>query len=146
MSDIYIVSACLVGEKCRRNGTSHMIPEIKQLIENWKAIAVCPEILGGLSTPRPPCEQQGERVVSKDGQDFTEAFQKGAKKVVEIAKEKWIKHAILKSKSPSCGCGQVYDGTFSGKLVAGDGITTKMLKQNGIEVKLSDSEVLSHSF
>ena len=104
-----------------------------------KAIPVCPELLGGLPIPRTPSEivrsEDGSiKVVSRDGEDRTKEFYVGAEKTLAIAKAYGIKKAILKSKSPSCGCGQVYDGTFSGKLTEGYGITARLLKDNHIEV------------
>lgn len=134
-----LVSACLAGKACRYDGKANLHPKIKKMVEEGEAITVCPEQLGGLSTPRIPCEiindRQGLRVINKSGQDMTKAFIKGARKTVEIAKENHVTEAILKSNSPSCGCGQIYDGTFSGVLIKGEGITTIELKKNGITVK-----------
>jgi uncharacterized protein YbbK (DUF523 family) len=106
-----------------------------KLVSEGKAIPVCPEQLGGLPTPRACAEQKGNRVFAKDGRDVTEEFVKGAKEGLKVAKLCNCKEAILKSKSPSCGCGKVYDGTFTGDLVDGDGIFAKLLKQNGIGVR-----------
>jgi uncharacterized protein YbbK (DUF523 family) len=97
-------------------------------------LPVCPEVLGGLSIPRVPCEIKDGRVYTRDGRDVTEEFYLGAKKTLEIARAAGAKRAFLKQRSPSCGCGKVYDGSFSGKIVPGDGITAALLKQNGIEV------------
>jgi uncharacterized protein YbbK (DUF523 family) len=104
------------------------------LAKNYILIPVCPEILGGLPTPREPAEQKGKKVITKSGKDVTKYFEKGAKEVLKIAKILKIKKAILKQKSPSCGCGKIYDGTFSKRLIKGDGVTAKLLKKNGIEV------------
>ena len=134
---MYLVSACLAGVCCRYDGKSNENEKVIKLVNEGKAIAVCPEQLGGLSTPRTPCEISAEdnnKVISKNGKDCTEYFQCGAKRVLEIAKELGIKKAILKAKSPSCGYGRVYDGTFSGKLIQGNGITTELLLKNDIEV------------
>jgi uncharacterized protein YbbK (DUF523 family) len=128
----YLVSACLAGEKCRRNQTSATVPEIQQLIKNWKAIAICPEVLAWLTTPRPPCEILHDKVVSKDGEDFTCLFQEGAKKALKIAQKNDIKTAILKSKSPSCWYKETYDGSFSWTLTKGNGITAELLENNDI--------------
>jgi uncharacterized protein YbbK (DUF523 family) len=103
-------------------------------------LLVCPEEMGGLSTPRPPSERIGSKVISKDGQDVTDNFLTGAEKSIQKAEEtaaeleQEIKLAILKAKSPSCGCGKIYDGTFSGVLIDGDGMLTAMLKEKGIPV------------
>ena len=97
-------------------------------------IPVCPEQLGGLPTPREPAEQRDEKVITKFGKDVTQNFKKGAEQVLKIAKLFGIKKAILKQKSPSCGCGKIYDGSFSGRIIKGDGVTTTLLKRNGIKV------------
>lgn len=105
-----------------------------KLASEEKAVPVCPEQLGGLPTPRAPAEQTGDKVFTKDGRDVTKEFVKGAEEGLKIAKLLNCKEAILKAKSPSCGCGKIYDGTFTGKLISGDGIFAKLLKQNGIKV------------
>lgn len=112
---------------------------VAELVRQGKAIPVCPELLGGLSAPRSPCEivktEDGEiKVINKDGKDCTREFLMGAGKTLALAKAHGVRKAILKSRSPSCGCGQVYDGTFSGKLTEGYGITAKLLKDHRIEV------------
>jgi len=139
MSTIYLVSACLAGENCRYDGRNCRNEAVAELVRQGKAIPVCPELLGGLPIPRTPSEivrsEDGSiKVVSRDGEDRTKEFYVGAEKTLAIAKAYGIKKAILKSKSPSCGCGQVYDGTFSGKLTEGYGITARLLKDNHIEV------------
>jgi uncharacterized protein YbbK (DUF523 family) len=106
-----------------------------KLVGEGKAIPVCPEQLGGLPTPRACAEQKGNRVLTKDGKDVTKEFANGAEEGLKVAKLCGCKEAILKSKSPSCGCGRVYDGNFTGNLVEGDGVFTRLLKQNGIGVK-----------
>jgi len=135
-----LVSACLAGEACRYNGTSKPCQGVIELIKNGKAIPVCPELLAGLLIPRSPAEQKGDRVYTKDGEDVTEEYRKGAELVLTIAKENGCKKAILKSKSPSCGSGVVYDGSFSGSLIKGDGVLVKLLKENDIEV-ISEKEL-----
>jgi uncharacterized protein YbbK (DUF523 family) len=129
-----LVSACLLGINCKYDGTSNKNKKILKLAKDFILIPVCPEILGGLPIPREPAEQKGKRVITKSGKDVTKYFEKGAKEVLKIAKILKIKKAILKQKSPSCGCGKIYDGTFSKRLIKGDGVTTKLLKKNGIEV------------
>lgn len=97
-------------------------------------IPVCPEQLGGLSTPREAAERKRKKVMTKSGKDVAQNFERGAKETLRIAKLFGIKEAILKQRSPSCGCGQIYDGTFSGKTIKGDGVTAALLKKNDIKV------------
>ena len=135
---IYIVSACLAGVKCKYNGESNKNDTVCRLVKEGRAIALCPEVLGGLPIPRVPCEiiysGNKRKVLNRDGQDVTENFVTGAKKTLEIAKLVDAKVAILKSKSPSCGFGKIYDGTFSGRLIDGNGVTSQLLVDNGIQV------------
>ncbi len=136
---IYLISACLLGVNCRYNGTSSRIEELENLIDPGRLIPICPEVLGGLETPREPCEimtqaNGGIKVMSKCGLDCTSEFQNGAQKVLEIAKVCQVKKVILKANSPSCGSGYIYDGTFSSKLIEGDGLTSKLLLENDIKV------------
>jgi len=133
-----IVSACLAGINCKRDGGSKPCQKIIELVKQGKAIPICPEQLGGLTTPRTPAEQKNNKVLTKDGKDVTAQFEKWAKEALQIAKLFNCKEAILKSKSPSCGSGKVYDGTFSGKLIDGDGVTVKLLKENYIKVFTED--------
>jgi len=130
-----LVSACLAGVNCRYDGKNNDNIKIKKLIESGKDIIfVCPEQLGGLSTPRVPAELIGDKILDKTGKDVTSNFQKGAEETLKIAKMFNIKFAILKAKSPSCGSKQIYDGTFSDTLTKGEGVTTTLLKKNGIEI------------
>lgn len=136
---MYLVSSCLAGVNCRYNGGNSEHRVILELVKRGEAIAVCPEQLAELPTPRPSCEIVideigNKKVISKDGQDFTKEFIEGAKKTLAIAKAIGIKKAVLQSKSPSCGCGLIYDGTFSGRLIEGNGLTTEILIKNDIEV------------
>ncbi|WP_097026861.1 DUF523 domain-containing protein [Clostridium peptidivorans] len=136
---MYLVSSCLAGVNCRYNGGNSENKVMLKLVKEGKAIAVCPEQLGGLPTPRVPCEiiidkNGNKKIVNREGKDLTKEFMEGAEKTLAIAKDKGIKRAILKSKSPSCGCGLVYDGTFSGTLVKGNGLTAELLIKNGFEV------------
>jgi len=130
-----IVSACLAGINCRYDGQSNACPKVKKLVEDGQAIPVCPERMAGLAAPRNPVEKREDSVVTKDGQDLTEAFHKGAQDALEIALLAKCDEAILKSKSPSCGSGEVYDGTFTKTLTQGDGVFAKKLKDHGIKVK-----------
>ncbi|MBE6066709.1 MAG: DUF523 domain-containing protein [Clostridium lundense] len=136
---MYLVSSCLAGVNCRYDGDNSENKTILKLVKEGKAIAVCPEQLAGLPTPRVPCEivvdeNGNKKIVNKDGKDLTKEFMTGAEKALAVAKAIGIKIAILKSKSPSCGCGFIYDGTFSGKLIKGNGFTTEVLIKNGFEV------------
>lgn len=136
---MYLVSACLAGINCRYDGSNSGNKAIQDLVKEGKAIAVCPEMIAGLQTPRACCEiiidKKGKkRIVSKDRQDFTNEFLDGAKKTLEIAKIIGVQKSILQSRSPSCGYGQIYDGTFCGKLKEGNGLTAELLAKNGIEV------------
>ena len=145
-----LISACLVGIKCTWSGDDRYKNE--RAIEFAKVkvlIPICPEQLGGLPTPRAPQEIQGGtgedvlngecKVISKDGEDVTTGFIKGAEETLRIAKQFKVKEFIAKSRSPSCGCGQIYDGSFSGCLVEGDGVTTALLKRNGIRIILGEN-------
>lgn len=129
-----LVSACLMGEPCRYDGGHNY----KQIVEKIKTmgdvISFCPEEAGGLSTPRTPAERCGLRVITADGDDVTEAFEKGAKQAVVLAIQQGCCLAIMKSKSPSCGSGTIYDGTFTHTLRSGDGVTVEALHAVGIEV------------
>ena len=129
-----IVSACLAGFPCRYDGKNAINPDVQQLVREGKAIPVCPEQLGGLPTPRLPAEMKAGKVISSDGNDVTEAFEKGAAVVLEIAKQYGCTGALLKARSPSCGKGRIYDGSFSGILIEGNGKTADLLMRNGITV------------
>lgn len=130
-----LVSACLLGVQCRYDGTGALTEGIKKLMEEHTLIPVCPEIMGGLATPRDPAERSGNRVVTKNGADVTENYQKGAVETLKLAKLYQCSCAVLKERSPSCGCGRIYDGSFSRKLVDGNGMTAELLLKNGIQVK-----------
>ena len=129
-----IVSACLAGFPCRYDGKKAINPVVQQLVKEGKAIPVCPEQLGGLPTPRLPAEMKAGKVINSDGNDVTEAFEKGAAVVLEIAKQYGCTDALLKARSPSCGKGRIYDGSFSGILIEGNGKTADLLMRNGITV------------
>lgn len=130
----YAVSACLAGEYCRYDGGNNLVPCIAKLVESGIALPICPEASGGLETPRTPCEIVKSRVISKDGLDRTDEFQAGAQHAFELIKRFDIEKAVLKQRSPSCGFGKVYDGSFSGRLLKGNGIAAQLLKENGIEI------------
>ena len=130
----FAVSACLCGFPCRYDGKSKPDERIKALYEEGRALPICPEKLGGLTTPRTPCEIINGRVVSSDGEDRTNEYLLGSQRVLELCKKHGIKKAILKQNSPSCGSTHIYDGTFSGTLIEGEGCLTALLRKNGIEV------------
>ena len=128
-----LISACLLGACCRYDGASKAHPLAALLAERHTLVPVCPEQLGGLPTPRPPAERRGGRVVTQSG-DVTEQYLRGAEETLKLCKLLGCEAAVLKERSPSCGRGQVYDGTFSGTLTAGDGVTAELLAANGIPV------------
>ena len=129
-----LVSACLLGINSRYDGSEQADENLLQVKDSYCFIPVCPEQLGGLETPRPPCEITEGKVLNKEGRDVTLEFKKGAEETLKIAKMFGCEYAILKERSPSCGCGKIYDGTFSGKLIEGNGITADLLVKNGIKV------------
>lgn len=131
---IKLCSACLLGIKCRYDGKSNQNEKVLKLAKKEVLIPVCPEQLGGLPTPRERAELRERRVFTKSAKEVTKNFVKGAQEVLKLAKLLNIKEAIFKQKSPSCGCGKIYDGTFTNTLIEGDGITTALLKRNGIKV------------
>lgn len=135
-----LVSACLLGHRCRYDGGSKPCEAVIQLSGNYELIPVCPESAGGLKIPRLPSEIVGERVISKDGRDVTENYMSGAEKTLETALKNGVHIAVMKERSPSCGTREVYDGTFSGRLVKGKGITAALLEKHGIVV-LGESEI-----
>ncbi len=129
-----IVSACFLSEGYKYSGGSNINQKIIELEEKYEFILICPEVVGGLSVPRLPSEISGKRVVNSIGEDVTEAFNKGALDALDKAIKNGCKKAILKANSPSCGKGVIYDGTFSGKLIEGNGVAAQLLMENGIEV------------
>ena len=129
-----LISACLLGLPCRYDGTGKLLEEVNGLLDRVTFIPVCPEQLGGLPTPREPSERRADAVVSRSGADVTAQFRRGAEQALHLARLYGCKAAVLKERSPSCGSGEVYDGTFSGRLTPGDGVTAALLKANGIAV------------
>lgn len=129
-----LVSACLLGVRCRYDGASKPNEAVLKLMERHTLIPVCPEQLGGLATPRPPAERQGEAVRTQSGTDVTEQYRRGAEEALRLCRLYDCRAAVLKERSPSCGSGAVYDGTFSGTLTDGDGVTAELLRANGIPV------------
>ena len=129
-----LISACLVGDKCKYDGHTNYTPLIKDLLEKYELVPFCPEVEGGLPTPRKPSERKGDKVINNVGKDVTRNFELGAEKALNICKYLNIKIAILKENSPSCGVNQIYDGNFNKKLIKGEGVTTELLRKNGIIV------------
>lgn len=134
MKEKLLVSACLVGENCKYSGGNNYSPAVAALGERYELIPVCPEQLGGLPTPRTPSERVGDKVLTRDGRDVTDAFRRGAEKVLEIALAQGITRAVLQERSPSCGWERIYDGTFTGTLIPGEGVTAQLLRAHGIAV------------
>lgn len=135
-----LISACLLGLCCRYDGESKPIMQTVALMERYHLVPVCPEQLGGLPTPREPSERRADAVVSKCGADVTAQFTRGAQQALHLARLYGCKAAVLKERSPSCGSGAIYDGTFSGCLIPGDGVTAALLRENGIAV-YGESEI-----
>ena len=131
-----LISACLLGVECKYSGGSNALPEetIEKLRTRYRLIPVCPETAGGLPTPRDPSERLGERVVSCRGADVTAQFKKGAEAALTLARRYGCTTALMKEHSPSCGSGLIYDGSFLGKLVKGDGCAAELLKAAGVYV------------
>ena len=129
-----LISACLLGRNCKYNGGNNYTPLAEALRERYELIPVCPEAFGGLKIPHEPSERVGDRVLSRSGEDVTASFRLGAEKTLEIARRRGAALAVLKERSPSCGCGAVYDGTFTGRTVLGDGVAAELLKAHGVSI------------
>ena len=129
-----LISACLLGVRVRYDGQSKPDARAIALIDKYHLIPVCAEVMGGLPTPRIPAERQGEKVITRDGRDVTEQYERGAQEIVRLAKMYQCRLAILKEKSPSCGTDRIYDGSFTGTLTDGQGVLAQRLRENGITV------------
>ncbi|MBU1249097.1 MAG: DUF523 domain-containing protein [Proteobacteria bacterium] len=129
-----LVSACLAGLATRYDGGATPFTPVLELIRQGRAIPVCPEQLGGRPTPRNPNEIKDGRVIDAYGEDLTEAFERGAREALKLAQLAGCTQAILKAKSPSCGSGRIYDGSFSGQMIDGDGVFAALLKKHGIHI------------
>lgn len=131
-----LVSACLLGEKCKYSGQSNYSQAVVEFLKGAGAgiVPVCPEVLGGLPTPRTPAEIRDGRVITSDGLDVTKKYVKGAQGTLLIAQKKGCLRAVMKERSPSCGSGFIYDGSFTKKTVPGDGIAVRLLREAGILV------------
>jgi uncharacterized protein YbbK (DUF523 family) len=135
-----LVSACLLGVRCNHEGGHSRRPAVEALAATHRLVPICPEVCGGLSTPRPAAERVGDRVVNVDGDDVTDAYARGAQVAVELARAVGAERAVLKARSPSCGSAAVYDGTFSRTLRSGEGVTATALRAAGIDV-VSEEEI-----
>jgi len=133
-----MVSACLLGQNCKYSGGNNYSEKVAGFVKDHEVIPVCPEAAGGLPTPRTPCEIVNGIVTDSSGTVKDEEFRRGAQKCLEIAKDKKVDLVILQPRSPSCGIGQIYDGTFEGKLIRGNGVFAGMLIQNGFRVMNAD--------
>jgi len=129
-----MVSACLMGENCKYNGGNNLSEKVLNYVKDHEVISVCPEVMGGLSTPRIPAEIVNGIVTAKDGRNVDKEFRTGADLALEIAKKNQVDLVILQSRSPSCGPKQIYDGSFSGKKMDGQGIFAKLLIENGFRI------------
>lgn len=129
-----LVSACLLGVHCRYDGNGVMQEGLEKLSKEHNLIPVCPEIFGGLATPRDPAERVGERIITKNGEDVTAQYTKGAEEILQLCKFYDCHYAILKERSPSCGYGRIYDGSFRGTLIDGNGVTAQLLAEHGVEI------------
>lgn len=140
MKEKVLVSACLVGENCKYNGKNNKNDKIIEFLKDKEVILVCPEVMGGLSTPRLKSEivLNGRQVINEKGEDVTRCFVKGAEKALEKALENNVKIAILKQKSPSCGYKKIYDGKFDGTIVEGSGIFARKLEEYKINILTED--------
>ena len=134
MKEKILVSACLLGINCKYNGENNYNEKVIEYLKDKEVIPVCPEIFGGLSTPRPPSERVENKVLNINNEDVTQEYNKGANEALKLAKMFNINKALLKAKSPSCGKGKIYDGTFQGVLTTGNGVTVDLLELNGISV------------
>ena len=137
-----LISACLAGENCKYSGGNNFIGEtaLASLGDKYELVSVCPEVMGGLSVPRIPCERIGARVMNERGEDVTAQFKAGAELTADICERQGVKKALLKEKSPSCGSGRIYDGTFSHTVIAGDGVTAQRLRALGVAL-YGESEI-----
>ena len=129
-----LISGCLLGVCCRYDGASKPHPLALELAKEHELVPVCPEQLGGLETPRPPAERQGGQIIANNGVNVTEQYRRGAEEAWKLCRLLNCDAAVLKERSPSCGSGEIYDGTFTGTLIAGDGVTAELLRKNGIPV------------
>ncbi|MDI9504234.1 MAG: DUF523 domain-containing protein [Bacillota bacterium] len=136
-----LISACFLGTRCRYDGNSNELDVLFLLRAKYELYPICPEVQGGLTTPREPCEEKDDRIISRSGVDRTLEYEDGARKALAIVKKYGIKKALLKGKSPSCGSGEIYDGTFTRTLIKGDGVTVRLLIKEGLTI-YSENEIV----
>ena len=136
-----LVSACLLGVACKYSGGDNVCPALLNAVQHsgHTFIPICPEVYGGLPTPRPPAERTGDCVLTETGTDVTAQYQRGAEAALQLARLTGCEAAILKANSPSCGSGTIYDGTFRHRRISGDGLTAALLKANGVQVYNEDT-------
>ncbi|MBQ3575387.1 MAG: DUF523 domain-containing protein [Clostridia bacterium] len=128
------MSACLLGVNCRYTGDGKRLEGLERLMEVAEIIPVCPEVMGGLTTPRTPAERVGDKVIAKDGTDVTAQYHRGAQESLYLAHLFSAEYALMKERSPSCGYGVIYDGTFTGSFKPGNGTASELLSENGIKI------------
>ena len=134
MKEKLLISACLLGRNCKYSGGSNYHPLTQALRERYQLVPVCPECMGGLPIPHDPSERVGDRVLSRTGADVTAQFQQGAELALRRARQTGARLALLKERSPSCGFGAIYDGTFTGTVVPGSGVAAELLAENGLAI------------
>ena len=134
MREKLLISACLLGRNCKYNGGNNYTPLVEALKARYDLVPVCPECFGGLPIPHEPSERVGDKVLSKSGKDVTEPFRRGAEKTLAAAIQQGVTRAVLKEHSPSCGCGSIYDGTFTGTVVPGNGVAAELLLSRGVVI------------
>lgn len=134
MNKNILVSSCLLGINCKYSGGNNKNCDVISLSNNYNLIAICPEVMGGLSTPRVPSEIINGKVINKDGIDVTSEYNLGASMALELATQYNAKYAVLKANSPSCGFGSIYDGTFTSTKIEGNGVAADLLYKNGVVV------------
>lgn len=134
MKERLLISACLLGRNCKYSGGNNYHPLTEALRERYELVPVCPECMGGLPIPHDPAERVGDKVISRTGTDVTAPFKKGAELALRRARQTGAKLALLKERSPSCGCGAIYDGTFTGTVVPGSGVAAELLAKNGVTI------------
>ena len=134
MKEKLLISACLLGRNCKYNGGNNYTPLVEALKARYDLVPVCPECFGGLPIPHEPSERVGDKVLSKSGEDVTEPFRRGAEKTLAAAIQQGVTRAVLKERSPSCGSGSIYDGTFTGTVVPGNGVAAELLLSRGVVI------------
>ena len=140
MKEKLLISSCLLGNNCKYNGGNNYTPLAEELKKRYELVPVCPECAGGLPIPHDPSERVGDKVISRAGADVTAAFRLGAERTLAVAEQHGVRLAVLKERSPSCGYGAIYDGTFTGRVVPGDGVAAQLLAEHGVRI-LGESQI-----